>query len=148
MKRHNGTIELTANGTVYRLVFNTRAMEALEVIESTKDREVTYDEVMARVMKGSVRAMVSLLWSMSREHHPEMTRADMARLIDDVGGLEGVAAVVQTAIGEVSPDAADVEALGLEGTPARPHKAARAGRGGISTGSPAAPGSAATSSGR
>lgn len=149
--RYKGEISLTADDKTYTLAFNTRAMAALEDHFSTPDREVTYDEVMKRVEKGSVRAIVGLLYAMAVTHHPDMTYAQMERVVDAAGGILGISQIVQKALIEMNPDASDLEALGItpDAKRARPQQAGRANRGTkTSTATLGAPASAAMSSGR
>jgi hypothetical protein len=114
------TLELTINGIV-----------ALEELLSTDERMVTFDAVVQRVNAGSVKHMRAFFWAALREHHKDVTLEGAGRLIQAVGGLEGLATQFESLARSTSPDPEDVKALGADKD--RPLKA-RAKRNGGSGG--------------
>lgn len=109
--REIGEVTLEAGGTTYRLLLSTAAMVALEEVYSTPTHEATFEEAWSKATGGSVRGLRKLLWAMTREHHPELTEADMNRVIDGVGGLVGLTNVLQVAQASAGADPEDEKEL-------------------------------------
>jgi hypothetical protein len=129
--REKGEITITSDGQIYTLVFNTGAMAALEDHYSTPEREVTFDEAIAKVLRGSVRGIVALIWAMLQTHHAGVTINKAAAIIDGAGGLTGFGHIVENALREMQPDKADLAAMGAKDP--GPQTAGRKARGGRST---------------
>lgn len=130
---------MVVDGVEYTLVLNTDVMATLEDHFSTPQKDVTWDEIWGRVLRGSVKTVRALIWAMLRPHHPTLTIADAGVLIDNAGGFAGLTDILQQAGASSTPDPADVKELGV---PARPRAAqgarARLGTGGGSTSTRAA----------
>lgn len=127
--REKGEVSLVVGETSYTLVLNTNAMAAIEEHLSTPEREVTWDVFWARVMKGSVRAVIVLLWGMSRKFHPELTPEQVADILDESGGLLGLTRVLTAAAESLTPSPEDSKALAVNGKSPRPRKAQAGGTG-------------------
>lgn len=132
--RERGEIRMTVDGQDYTLVLNTSVMAALEDHFSTAQKEVVWEEIWARVLRGSVKTVRALIWAMLQPHHPQLTIEGVSALIDRAGGFEGLTHILQQAAKSSAPDPDDVKELGI---PARPRPAqgtrARRGTGGDST---------------
>ena len=115
--RERGEIGLTVKGKSYTLVLNTGVMASMEEHFSTPDREVTWDQIWMRVLRGSVRTVQALIWSMLKPNHPDFTLEQTGALIDDVGGFAGLTDILKQAGTASTPDPKDVEALGVAKRP-------------------------------
>lgn len=127
--RERGEIALRIGDVEYTLVLNTGAMARLEEYFSTPDKEVTWDEVWARVLKGSVRTVRALIWAMLQTHHPTVTILETGRLIDLAGGFAGLTAILAQAGYHATPDPQDVKELGVTKSRPRTAQGSRARRG-------------------
>lgn len=127
-----GGVRFSIRGQTYTFVLNTSAMVSVEKHFSTPEKDVTWDEIWTRVMRGSVKTMVGLLWAMLQTHHSTLTIPDVERLIDDAGGFEQFLHIMRQAAKQATPDPADVKELKI---PSRPRTAqgGRRGTGGVST---------------
>lgn len=135
--RERGEITIDVNGTSYTLVFNTSAMLAAEELASTPQKEVTWDQILARISAGSVRMLLILLWAMLRKYHPDTTLEDVQRLIDDAGGLTPMKAIIERAHESATADPKDVQALkrppAAQGSRERTRRTRQAGAASTST---------------
>lgn len=135
--REKGEIRLDAGGKTYRLVLNTNAMAAAETAISTPERDVRWDEVWENSRQGSVRHLRALLFGLLQKWHPDLTTSDVGDLVDEIGGLGGLANVLTALAKAASPDPEDVKALPKpEAEKARP-RTAQDGTGARSTETPA-----------
>jgi hypothetical protein len=111
-----GEFPLTIGGDSYTFVFNTAAMMAAEAKASTPQKEVTWDDILASLSKGSAKTFVVFFWAGLQKYHPTLTIERVIDLIDVAGGPSGLFALVQQAQQSATPDPEDVKEL-------RPHKA-------------------------
>jgi hypothetical protein len=118
--RERGEISLVADGRTYTLVLDTDAMVALEELFSTPTHDATWDEIGAKVKRGSVRIVRALIWAMLQRHHSDVSLKEAGHLIDAAGGLVKLGRVLEMATKSMQPDPEDLEALG---PPANPPKA-------------------------
>jgi hypothetical protein len=135
-----GAVSLVVNGKTYTLEMTINGIVALEELLSTNEKPVTFGDVLARVNAGSIRHLRAFVWAALREHHKEITLEGTGTLIQDVGGLDGLASQLLALTGSTTPDARDIRALGVETV--RPQKGQakrRGGNGGVFTSMPGAP---------
>jgi hypothetical protein len=125
-------VVIEIEGKSYRLELTINGIVALEELLSTNDRMVTYGEVMQRVTAGSVTYQRAFFWAVLREHHAEVTLKEAGRLMQALGGLEGMATQFEKLNQSATPDPEDVKALGVEARP-RKARAKRGGSGGVFT---------------
>lgn len=125
VNREIGEIAIESNGQRYTLVLTTAAMELLEDHYSTPEHEATWEEVWGRLINGSVKGVSRLIWAMLQEHHEGMTIRDAQKVIDGVGGLPGMRAVLEGASTSMTPDPADAQELGLKNENPRKARAAK-----------------------
>lgn len=135
--RERGEVAVTIDGAAYTLVMDTNAMVSLESLFSTPERDVTFDQVLARVQAGSVRHIRAFVWAALRRYHQEITVDGAGDLIHAAGGLQAFTNQLLAMLGGVSADPADLKALGVDNT-ANPQRAQarRRGIGGRSTDTP------------
>lgn len=137
--RERGEIRMTVDGTDYQLVLNMDVMVILEDYFSTPEKEVVWEEIWGRVLRGSVKTVRALIWAMLQPHHPTLAIDAVSTLIDRAGGFPGLTHILKQAAGTSMPDPADVKELDV---PKRPRAAqgtrARRGTGGVSTSTRAA----------
>lgn len=119
---------MTVDGVDYTLVLNMDVMATLEDHFSTPQKEVFWDEIWGRVLRGSVKTVRALIWAMLQQRHPTLTIAEVSTLIDRAGGFPGLTQILQQAAGETTPDPADVKELGVSKRP-RAAQGTRARRG-------------------
>lgn len=135
----NGEVSLTIGGASYTFIITTASMVSAEEYMSTPAVpaippmtgpngqilpgkpgrpavEVTWDEIVERMMRGSAKAFVVFVWAMLRKHHRQMTVDDAATLIDTAGGADGLRRTIEAVRGSMSPDPEDVKEI-------RPRKA-------------------------
>lgn len=127
VNRERGEVGLEIGGKSYTLVLNTNAMALLEDSFSTRDHEVTFDQVLARVNAGSVRHIRALVWAALHEHHPEITVPQTGNLIQEAGGLAAFTAQLVAMMGTTSADPKDLAAIA--GGAVNPRKAQAGARG-------------------
>lgn len=126
-------MRMVVDGVEYTLVLNTDVMATLEEHFSTPQKDTTWDEIWARVLKGSVRTVRALIWAMLRPHHPTMTIAAASALIDKAGGFEGLSQILAQAATATTPDPKDVKELNAGSRPPAAQGTRRRGTGGAST---------------
>jgi hypothetical protein len=137
--REKGEIRMVVDGKEYTLVLNTGVMATLEDHFSTPQKDVTWDEIWGRVLRGSVKTVRALIWAMLQPHHPTLTIAAVSILIDQAGGFEGLTDILKQAGQSSAPDPADVKELGVpKGPRAAQGTRSRRGTGGASTSTRAA----------
>jgi len=108
--RERGEIDQTIDGTTYTYVITTEAMVQLEDLFSTPDREVTFQDVIERVNKGSIKYQRALVWAGLLKYH-KLTLKEVGELIDRVGGLGELAVKMQSALSATTPDPEDEQTL-------------------------------------
>lgn len=117
-----GETSVEIAGKKYTLAMTFNAGVQLQTLMSKGQPEaVPMDLILQRAMKGDLLCLRGLFWSLLLEHHPQLTPEDAGRLIDDVGGIANINALVDQAVTTSGPDPRDVEAL-KDG--ANPQKAA------------------------
>lgn len=119
--REKGEIPVVIAGISYTLVMNHAAMIAAEDAVSTPDREVTWDEFVARVARGSAKAFRVFIWAMFQKYHRELSLDQVGELIDAAGGADGLKAVMEAGAKASTPAKADVQAMGARPRKARPN---------------------------
>jgi hypothetical protein len=122
--REKGEFDIIVGDRTYTMVLNTNAMCELEEVFSTPDREYTAQALMQKVNTGSTRYVVAFIWACLREHHAEMTKRDVTRLIDEVG-LVGLNNQLQALAKTAQPDPADVKEINAANPPTAQVKAKR-----------------------
>jgi hypothetical protein len=100
------------DGRTFTLVLDIDAMCALEEHFSSATHDATWDEIAAKVNKGSVRVVRALIWAMLQRHHPDMSVVEAGHLMNDAGGILGLAKVLKVAMESATPDPEDIKALG------------------------------------
>ncbi len=114
--RERGEVSADFNGRTFTFVLDTEAMEAIEELLSTPEREVTWDQFWPRCVAGSVRATTVLIWAMLQRYHPDLKNLDDARaVINDAGGPLVFVHVIKAAATASTPDVRDLKALGVTG---------------------------------
>jgi hypothetical protein len=111
--RQKGEVNLVVDGRTFTLVLDIDAMCALEEHFSTPSHDATWDEIAVKVNKGSVRVVRALIWAMLQRHHPELSVVDAGHLMNDAGGILGLAKVLKVAMESATPDPEDIKALGV-----------------------------------
>lgn len=112
--REKGEFDLEIKGKTYTFVLDIDAMIAMEDLFSTPQTDVTFDELMRRLQRGSVKATRALIWAALRRHHKEISLADAGDLIRDAGGIDGLSGQIQKLHGSTVPDREDVAELGVK----------------------------------
>ncbi len=123
--RQRGELPITLNGQAYTLKLTTNALCLMEGCFSPLR---PFGVIVANVSRGSFSDLRAFLWASLQAHHPTLTLAAVGDLIDQCGGIEGLAKTL-TDLVEANKDA--------EGTDRPP--AAQAGTGVSSTSTPEAP---------
>lgn len=126
--RERGEVGMTIGSAAYTLVLNTNAMALLEDHFSRPDKEVTFDQVLARVNAGSVRHIRALVWAALHQFHPTVTIEHAGDLIQQAGGLTGFTAQLMAMVGGTQANPDDLKTLGVK-PDANPRKAQAGGRG-------------------
>lgn len=80
---------------------------------STDTRDVTFQEVTQRALKGSLTAIVAMYWGAMRRYHPDMTMDLVGDWIGEVD-QEELASKTTSMLSSTTPDEADVKALGIK----------------------------------
>jgi len=145
--RERGEVGLTVGAQTYRLKLTINAMCEIEDALSTPDQRVSFTAFLERLSENSVRDMRLVLWGALREYHPEVTLEGAGTLIQQLGGLVEFTQQLVKLTAATEPDAADLQALGVDPSKARPRKARQSGTGGQRTSRPAALISTASASG-
>jgi hypothetical protein len=133
--REKGEVSLEIGETSYTLYLDLNAMALLEDYFSTPQKDVTFDEVLQRVNRGSVRHIRAFVWAALQYHHPTITVKEAGDLVQKGGGLVEFGRKVQALGTSTIPDPDDLQVLGVNGNPPQA-QAAKRRRGGISTSTP------------
>jgi hypothetical protein len=88
-------------------------MVALEDLFSTPALDVNWDTIVKKVNGGSMRYVRAFIWAALRKHHADVTLQAAGELIDTVG-LPGLNAQLQALAASTTPDARDLEVLGID----------------------------------
>jgi hypothetical protein len=127
--RERGEFDIAIGAATYTLVLNTNAMALLEDHFSTRDKEVTFDQVIARVNAGSVRHIRALVWAALQQHHPTVTIPEAGTLIQEAGGLAGFTQQLLAMMKGTHADPDDLAALGVKPDTGNPRQAQAGARG-------------------
>lgn len=117
--RERGEVSLTVAGQVYTMVLDIAAICELEDLFSTKEREATFQDILQRVNRNSVRHIRGMVWAALRRHHRALTLEQAGQLIEDAGGLVAFGEKLAEIAKSTRPDPEDLS----EGN--RPQKAQR-----------------------
>lgn len=88
-------IPLTVGDKTYQLRFSVIAMSALQDRWGLDNDK----EVVAKIQKGNLKDVVTVLWACMQTHHPELTEQFVMGMLDDAGatGLTTILNQVVTA---------------------------------------------------
>lgn len=145
-----GEAEIAIGGKTYRLALKTRGLIAIQQHFSTtvrindKDWIVpgNIDEIYRLTAQGSVEHVMVMMWAALLKYHP-MSYAEFEDLIDNAGGPQALDAAALRSMGDsLTPDPADVTALGVPSNGNPPKAQARRKRG-TGVGSTSRPGASA-----
>jgi hypothetical protein len=108
---------------------------------SQRSMEGTFQDVLLRVSKGSVRYIRALIWAALRRNHPTITIEQAGDLIQAAGGLFALSEQLVALADTASPDPVDVKDLGVSAErPPKAHARRRGnGAGATSISPPVAP---------
>lgn len=126
--RERGEVGMTIGGEAYTLVLNTNAMALLETLFSTAEKEVTFDQVLARINAGSVRHIRGFVWAALKQFHPTITIEKAGDLIQQAGGLTAFTDQLIAMVGGTQANQDDLASMGVK-PGANPRKAQAGGRG-------------------
>lgn len=117
-----GEAELKVGENTYRIVLKTAGLAALQKHFSVPGKVADLDDLLSKVNAGSVEHIVVFIWAALLKHHPEFTIETTTDLIDDAGGVMGLAMQLLDVGQGVVPDPVDVKELS-EGVKKNPRKA-------------------------
>lgn len=122
-------------GKIYHFELSIDAMETLEDLFSTPEKEVTFMEVLQKVMQARPKYFKRYIWAALQKHHPGTTLEETSRIIDAAGGMFALDALLGALESDAIPDAADLKALKTGAATTTNPRKAQAGRkrGGTST---------------
>lgn len=109
-------IPLRVGGRTLTLRLTINAMIAVQKQFSTETTPVTFTDLARRMENGDIEAVRGVFWGALLRHQPEMTLDQAGDLIDEVGGLGALNAVMKEVSGQATPADVDVEELN-EGKP-------------------------------
>lgn len=126
MNRKTGDTSYTVNGTTYTLKLDSDAMVAMEEAASTPDRRVFFHQIMTLAQAGSWTHQRILVWASLRLHHPEVTLKQAGDIMLESAADEMARSIKDLTVA-ATPDAADLDALGIKPNPpeAQPKKRGR-----------------------
>lgn len=107
-------------GQAYTFEMSIDAMETLEDLFSTPEREVTFYDILRKTMEGRPKYFKRFIWAALQKHHPDIGLSQVGPLIDAAGGMYALDAMLGALAEQASPAPEDVKALG---TPTNPPKA-------------------------
>ena len=105
--RERGESAFVVGGATYTLRLTTEATAQLEDACSTPEREMFFPDILAKVLRGSVKYTRLFVWAALREHHPNLTVKDVGALIDQVGGITAFAETIAGVVETTKPDEED-----------------------------------------
>jgi hypothetical protein len=120
--KERGELKLTAGSQSYTMRLTTNAACELEELAGGR----TLEQVVTGCMRGSSKDVRFLLWACLREHHPDVATDDkdglkaIGRIMDDAGGLTGIAEQLQALLKLNADDAEDGADNPPPGAPAEP----------------------------
>jgi hypothetical protein len=121
-----GEVELVVGDVTYVLVTSFAGMLALQNLHTVDGVKPTIESILSKAAEGDLEAFRNVFWALFRRHHPDMTLDQAERLMDDVGGMAALNAILTQAMHQGGPDPRDVQAM--EVATGRPPKAARAAK--------------------
>ena len=126
--REKGEVSLVIGGASYTLCLDINAMCRLEEMFSTPERDVTFQEILAKVNRNKMTHIRALLWVAFLKYHPTFTFEQLSDAMTEAGGLMPFVDRALDALGlSATPDPKDIQASGVNGK--NPHKAQRQPRG-------------------
>ena len=120
--RERGTVTVDLDGQTWHLVLDLNAMVAVEGHFSTRGSHVTILDVAHELTRGSLTHARVLIWASLMQHHPAATLDDAGRVML-AGGPTVMRSLMTTLMQAMQADPADLEALGVAATAARPRPA-------------------------
>lgn len=105
----NGEVALEIGGQTYTLKLTVNAMVELQDVTGQ-----SFQDTLARVNGGDVKAIRDFVWASLRKHHKALTQEQVGDLIDEAGGIFGFAEQLGTLAQSATPDAEDLTALGVK----------------------------------
>lgn len=112
-----GEVAVEIGGVEYTLVLDTNALVRLEDVFSTSQKDVTFVEILERVNRNSMRHIRALVWAALQRHHPKVTMERAGDLIQEAGGILGLAEKLEGLMRSSTPDKADVAELSVSPNP-------------------------------
>jgi hypothetical protein len=107
-----GETSVVIAGVSYTLAMTFNSGVRLQALMSEgKPEAVPLSGILARAFKGDLLCLRALFWSLLVEHQPGITPEQAGTLIDHVGGIAAMNAIIERAIDASSPDPQDVEEL-------------------------------------
>lgn len=136
--REKGSVTIDIGGRQYRMALTLDAMVALEDMFSTPDNTVTFQDVLDRSDKGSMKYTRALVWAVLQVNDPPPALSTISDIVEEAGGIGAFTVSLMKLAKTLVPDAKDLEALGIKANPpaARVGRNPKAGTGGISTSAP------------
>lgn len=124
-----------SQGQQYSLQLDINGMCELEDVASKDEgARVTFQEILARIDAGDMRALRLMVWATLRTAHPDADLKLAGQIATDVLQSGQVYSLLSQAIADATPDQADAKVLGLQRQNPRKAQASRkAGTGPRST---------------
>ena len=102
--RERGEVDVVIRGKTYTLIVDFNALVELQQMYSTGTELVSVESVMVKANSGDLGALRAIFWASLRRHHPEVTVAAAGELIDIIGGIEALnALLIKSRISTVRP---------------------------------------------
>jgi len=103
-----------SQGVSYSLQLDINGMCELEdKVSKDEGARVTFQQVVARIDDGDMRALRLIVWSTLLHHHPEADLTLAGQIATDVLQSGQVYALIDKAVAGATPAPADTQALGL-----------------------------------
>lgn len=110
-----GEVPITIGGKTYALALKMAGLSALQKRLSPPDKKLKLDELIIeleqQINAQSLEHIAVFLWAALQKYHPTLTERDAMNLIDEMGGLEGLATTFAAVMESLKPDPQDVEEL-------------------------------------
>lgn len=127
-----GELAVTLDGRPFTVKYGLGALASLqELVLRDVGQLLPPDQIIAEATKGRVLFMRAVIWAGLQRYHAALTVRDVEDLID-AATVEEIQALFAQFGMVMTPDPADVQALGVAAT-GRPPKGRRRGTGGGST---------------
>lgn len=138
--REKGQVSIDIDGTLYVMALTLDAMVALEEMFSKPNAPVTFQQVVDRSDAGSMTHTRGLIWAALQVNEPAPTIGQVSALVERAGGLGAFAVALVKVAKAITPDAKDLEALGVKANPPKAQSGRRTagGIGAASTSTPVA----------